>query len=91
MSLAFNQRRWRVWCGRWMVLGGLVSAAGAGAVDAGAIVRQGNGRGAAPCMACHGDDGGGQAAAGNPRLAGLDAAYLQRQLEDFATAPGSIR
>jgi cytochrome c553 len=36
-------------------------------------------------MACHGEDGGGQAAAGNPRLAGLDAAYLQKQLEDFAS------
>lgn len=55
------------------------------AVDAAAIARQGNGKGAAPCMACHGDDGGGQAAAGNPRLAGLDAAYLQKQLEDFAS------
>ena len=57
----------------------------AGAVDAAAISRQGNGKGAAPCMACHGVDGGGQAAAGNPRLAGLDAAYLQQQLEDFAS------
>lgn len=55
------------------------------AVDAAAIVRQGNGKGAAPCMACHGNDGGGQVAAGNPRLAGLDAAYLQKQLEDFAS------
>ncbi|HWU77800.1 MAG TPA: c-type cytochrome [Rhodanobacter sp.] len=55
------------------------------AVDAAAITRQGNGKGAAPCMACHGVDGRGQAAAGNPRLAGLDAAYLQKQLEDFAS------
>lgn len=55
------------------------------AVDAAAIARQGNDKGAAPCMACHGDDGGGQAAAGYPRLAGLDAAYLQKQLEDFAS------
>ncbi|MEO6800847.1 MAG: c-type cytochrome [Rhodanobacter sp.] len=54
------------------------------ATDAAAISRQGNGKGAAPCMACHGVDGGGQAAAGNPRLAGLDAAYLQKQLDDFA-------
>ncbi len=35
-------------------------------------------------MACHGDDGGGQAAAGYPRLTGLDATYPQEQLEDFA-------
>jgi cytochrome c553 len=53
--------------------------------DAAAITRQGNGKGAAPCMACHGADGAGQAAAGNPRLAGLDAAYLQKQLDDFAS------
>ncbi|GGY30373.1 cytochrome c [Rhodanobacter panaciterrae] len=53
------------------------------AADAAAITTQGNGKGAAPCMACHGVDGGGQLAAGNPRLAGLDAAYLQKQLDDF--------
>jgi cytochrome c553 len=55
------------------------------AVDAAAITTQGNGKGAAPCMACHGVDGGGQASAGNPRLAGLDAAYLQKQLDDFVS------
>lgn len=55
------------------------------ATDAATIARQGNGKGAAPCMACHGDDGAGQATAGNPRLAGLDAAYLQKQLDDFAS------
>jgi cytochrome c553 len=55
------------------------------AVDASAIAMQGNGKGAAPCMACHGVDGGGQASAGNPRLAALDAAYLQKQLDDFAS------
>lgn len=54
------------------------------AVDAAAIAHQGNGRGAAPCMACHGADGGGNAAAGYPRLAGLDAVYLERQLDAFA-------
>lgn len=52
--------------------------------DAAAIAQHGNGHGAPPCMSCHGADGGGQAAAGFPRLAGLDAAYLQRQLDDFA-------
>jgi cytochrome c553 len=48
------------------------------------IAQQGNGHGAAPCMACHGADGGGQPAAGFPRLAGLPEAYLRKQLEDFA-------
>ncbi|MEP6899173.1 MAG: c-type cytochrome, partial [Rhodanobacter sp.] len=59
--------------------------AGVQATDAATIVSQGNGKGAAPCLACHGADGGGQAAAGNPRLAGLDAAYLRKQLDDFAS------
>jgi cytochrome c553 len=40
--------------------------------------------GQAPCMACHGANGQGMAAAGFPFLAGLPAAYLEAQLEDFA-------
>jgi cytochrome c553 len=55
------------------------------ATDAQTIATRGNGKGAAPCMACHGADGGGMAGAGNPRLAGLNAAYLQKQLDDFAS------
>ncbi|MDF3202298.1 c-type cytochrome [Pseudomonas sp. 1912-s] len=39
--------------------------------------------GAAPCVACHGADGLGLAAAGFPRLAGLPAGYLRKQLQDF--------
>ncbi|MBV6288215.1 c-type cytochrome [Pseudomonas aegrilactucae] len=35
------------------------------------------------CMGCHGPDGLGLAAAGFPRLAGLPAAYLSKQLADF--------
>ncbi|MFK2932597.1 c-type cytochrome [Dyella agri] len=61
-----------------------VPLAATAATAAGTIAQQGNGKGAAPCMACHGVDGGGQEASGYPRLAGLDAAYLQRQLDDFA-------
>ncbi|HET6587937.1 MAG TPA: c-type cytochrome [Oleiagrimonas sp.] len=64
-----------------MVASGAVPAA---PQDAATIARQGNGKGAPPCMACHGADGGGQAAAGFPRLAGLNAAYLERQLDSFA-------
>jgi cytochrome c553 len=48
------------------------------------LAQQGNGHGAAPCMACHRADGGGQDAAGFPRLAGLPETYLRKQLEDFA-------
>lgn len=39
--------------------------------------------GAMPCVACHGADGAGLAAAGFPRLAGLPALYVRKQLEDF--------
>ncbi|UII74249.1 c-type cytochrome [Pseudomonas sp. HN11] len=39
--------------------------------------------GAMPCVACHGADGAGMAAAGFPRLAGLPAGYVRKQLEDF--------
>jgi cytochrome c553 len=52
--------------------------------DGATLVHQGNGHGVAPCLACHGADGGGQAAAGFPRLAGLQQAYLRKQLDDFA-------
>ena len=43
----------------------------------------GNSKGVPPCSACHGADGGGQAASGIPRLAGLDAAYVKAQLVAF--------
>ena len=35
------------------------------------------------CLGCHGPDGKGIAAAGFPRLAGLPASYLSKQLADF--------
>ncbi|WP_060479904.1 MULTISPECIES: c-type cytochrome [Pseudomonas] len=35
------------------------------------------------CLGCHGPDGNGVAAAGFPRLAGLPAAYLSKQLRDW--------
>jgi cytochrome c553 len=63
----------------------LAGAALAGTPDGATIARQGNGRGVAPCAACHNADGGGQPAAGFPRLAGLPQAYLLRQLDDFAS------
>lgn len=48
------------------------------------IAMQGNNKGATACLSCHGAHGEGNAAAGFPRLAGLNAAYLARQLRDFA-------
>jgi cytochrome c oxidase subunit 2 len=39
----------------------------------------------AKCVACHGSRGEGTAATGAPSIAGLDAAYLERQLLAFAS------
>lgn len=75
---------------RWSVVAASALAAAAlaappaHALDAAQLATQGNGKGAPPCLGCHGIDGGGQAAAGFPRLAGLDANYLRRQLDSFA-------
>lgn len=45
--------------------------------------------GAMPCVACHGADGLGLAAAGFPRLAGLPAEYVRKQLADFSSGARS--
>lgn len=37
----------------------------------------------APCAACHGSKGEGNAALNSPAIAGQDAAYLERQLHNF--------
>ncbi|WP_417224731.1 c-type cytochrome [Amphritea sp.] len=50
------------------------------------IVMQGNSSGAMACSICHGANGAGQAQAGFPHLAGLNSAYMQKQLHDFTTA-----
>lgn len=47
------------------------------------IAMQGNGKGAVACVSCHGAAGEGNAAAGFPRLAGLNAEYLVKQLQDY--------
>lgn len=53
----------------------------------GQLVAAGGGPGGADaaCFRCHGLDGGGQPASGFPRLAGLDARYLARQLDEYAS------
>lgn len=47
------------------------------------LATQGNDQGATACVACHGTNGEGNAAAGFPRLAGLNAEYLAKQLRDY--------
>jgi cytochrome c553 len=53
------------------------------------IAMQGNKHGVTACQTCHGADGGGAAAAGFPRLAGLDAGYIEQQLLNFRTGKRS--
>ena len=43
----------------------------------------GDGGAARACFTCHGLDGAGDGV-GTPRLAGLDAGYLQKQMQDYA-------
>lgn len=52
--------------------------------DAQSITLQGNGNGAPACVTCHGAQGEGMAASGFPRVAGLNAGYMQTQLDAFA-------
>jgi cytochrome c553 len=54
------------------------------AADGEAIMTHGAANPAAmPCISCHGPDGKGMPAAGFPRLAGLPADYIGKQLRDF--------
>lgn len=69
-----------------VVIGSLLILAwpGAHAADGQKIFTQGGANPAAmACQGCHGPDGLGMAAAGFPRLAGLPAGYLSKQLRDF--------
>ena len=56
----------------------------AGDITRGAnLAHRGNAIGAPACSGCHGDKGQGQSGAGIPRLAGLNATYLDNQLAAF--------
>lgn len=52
--------------------------------EAGKKLAQQGGEGVQACSTCHGADGGGNAAAGWPRLAGLSADYMVHQLKSLA-------
>jgi cytochrome c553 len=53
----------------------------------GQLIASGGGPGgaAATCFSCHGLQGQGDAAAGFPRLAGLDVSYFAKQMRDYAS------
>ncbi|MBS0536460.1 MAG: c-type cytochrome [Proteobacteria bacterium] len=48
------------------------------------IAHSGKGNDVPACVACHGEQGEGQPDAGYPRLAGLNAGYIEHQLASFA-------
>jgi len=71
-----------------VLLGGtlLLLLGNAHALDGKKIFTEGGSQpGAMPCVACHGPDGLGLSAAGFPRLAGLPAEYVRKQLADFSS------
>jgi len=68
----------------YLIAAALVMPTLAIATEGGVLAHQGNGRGVPACSVCHGAEGQGNDAAGFPRLAGLNAAYLLTQLQDFA-------
>ncbi|WP_323034212.1 c-type cytochrome [Pararhodobacter sp.] len=72
---------------RWPVAGLLLAVCVSGqAADPATVYSSGGANPAAmACVTCHGADGEGMAAAGFPRLAGLSADYLKKQLADFAS------
>lgn len=55
------------------------------AAEQGQTIAASGGAGIPACVACHGAQGEGMAAAGFPYLAGQGAAYLALQLQDFAS------
>ena len=59
---------------------------GAAFTRTGQVIAMSGGEGGAAnaCFTCHGLDGGGDGVS-VPRLAGLDAGYLQKQMEDYAS------
>ncbi len=63
---------------------GMGAASAARAQSAAEIVAQGNGRGAPACISCHGPRMLGNPVLGYPRLAGLNAEYLESQLDALA-------
>ncbi|NVZ69214.1 c-type cytochrome [Pseudomonas costantinii] len=75
-----------------VLMGGalLLLLGNAHALDGKKIFTEGGSQpGAMPCVACHGADGLGLAAAGFPRLAGLPAEYVRKQLANFSSGARS--
>ncbi|MBP0048611.1 cytochrome c4 [Marinobacterium sp. AK62] len=72
---------WRLALASAALCSSVVQAQGVVA-DGQQVAMKGDGSGA-PCLACHGMDGAGNNAAGFPKLAGLDADYIAKQIRDY--------
>jgi len=72
---------------RWPIAGLFIAISlSTQAADPAAVYGKGGANPAAmACVTCHGAEGEGMSAAGFPRLAGLSAGYMQKQLADFAS------
>ena len=87
MGNSVKPRLTRVFCIACVVtlaLGTAVTARADDMMVGKTIATQGTAKGVAACISCHGAKGEGNAAAGFPRLAGVNAAYLSEQLSAFA-------
>lgn len=67
-----------------VLLAGCSSQKPFGDIQAGKALATGGRAAVAACISCHGVNGEGNVQSGFPRLAGLDAGYLFKQLQDFA-------
>ena len=79
--------KWKQWTAV-VVLAGTAVAVQAQSVNPATLANTG-GDGLAACASCHGAQGEGQGAM--PRLAGINAAYLRKQLDDWRRAGASMR
>jgi cytochrome c553 len=87
-----QRRRWlslgviMLWVGTALAAAPLSAVDGTPSVAQGQLVAVGGGPGGAgaACFSCHGLQGQGDAGGAFPRLAGLDAHYLAKQLDDYA-------
>lgn len=72
---------------RWPLAGLLLATSALAQADQSSAVYTNGGANPAAmaCVTCHGAEGEGMAAAGFPRLAGLSAEYMKKQLSDFAS------
>lgn len=67
----------------WLIAAAAASGSATATTTGKSIAAQGGAQGATACVSCHGLDGAGNPQAGFPRLAGLDAVYMARQIQAY--------